>query len=163
MENAAERYYVKPLKKLFGNDIMIKKEKNIIEYIVFDGEKEEFFLSFYDKTDRIDLFWEKEQFIFDRKRELLGYDESCGNFVYENMQDISDDEKMANVILSIINVLNNGVFKDKQVSEMGEYTNFMRVEKLNYVLYIEKRGEEHREYTFGNIRIIVNNNFGTGQ
>ena len=63
---------------------------------------------------------------------------------------------MSELIINIIKVLNGAVFLNKCEKKTGLFTNFSRVEKSEYVIYTEKCGDEHREYTFGNIKIVVN-------
>lgn len=147
-----EELYIKPLQYLFSNSIRLIEEQGKITDIVLDGEEEDFVVSFV-YNGRIDVFWNNQQFIFDRGRGLLTSEDTYGNIVYEEMSDLSNDESMANVILTIIEILKESMLINLQEKGTAERTPLGWDEKKEYIIQISKSNGKLRQWSFGNIKI----------
>ena len=152
-KNIVQKLYIPYLEKMFSDKLRIIEEQGHISYIVFDGEREEFFLSFCYEG-RIDLCWCNQMLIFDKGRNLLTSEDTFDEIVYENLLDLSNRELQAELILQICEALNGSIFISKQEMETGEKIPSGYDTKKKYIINISKENPECSEWIFGNIKIV---------
>ncbi|MDE5582164.1 MAG: hypothetical protein K2J08_00460 [Ruminococcus sp.] len=125
------------------------------EYITFDGEKQNFFISFLKIQTSLFIYDNEIMFIDDYERKFYTSSDTYGNIVYEGCLKSLSHEQILSIFYKLINLF-NGVVKievcQEQLSE--QYENYP---KYNYKFRIVNPFIKEGIYKFSNIEIEVNN------
>jgi len=160
------KFLVTPLKKYPQLDIRLLSDEheeiseNTIEkikFVVLDGNKEDFYLSFYD--DLTNLFTPSEQFMFFDDRISKDFKEGSdiyGNTFYEGILSNKTSKEILELLLKFVEL-----FIGATKIEFASYTITDKKDKdllpvVDFIIKIWNETGEKKQITIENITFIVN-------
>ncbi len=138
---------------IVGDKYVDKDVTDNFDYITFDGEKQDFFISFCQCESSIFINDDKIMFIDDNEKKFYTIEDTYENIVYEGSLINLSHEDILKILASIIKLL-FGLKKMKVVKKKLSNQNMLYT-RYNYKLLIENPFVRNGIYEFNNIVIEI--------
>lgn len=140
--------------KYIIDDNYVSKDCNQdFEYISFDGEKQEFYISFLKSQTSIFIYNYEIMFIDDKEKEKYTISDVYENIVYEGILKNLSHEQILTMLCQLINLIygskNIEVLQEPLSEQSGSYP------KYNYRLKVSNPLYKTGVYKFENIEIEI--------
>jgi hypothetical protein len=140
-------------KYIVDDNYVERDSKKDFEYVTFDGEKQEFYISFLKRQTSIFFFNSEIMFIDDNEKKNYTISDVYGNIVYEGKLNDLSHEQLLTKFCTFINLLykaeNIEVIQKPFPKQDGNYPRY------NYRLKVYKKYCENCVYCFDNIEVEV--------
>lgn len=140
-------------KYIVDDNYVERDSKKDFEYVTFDGEKQEFYISFLKRQTSIFIYNNEIMFIDDEEKKNYTISDVYGNIVYEGALKKLSHEQILTMLCQLINLFygskNIEVLQEPLSNPSGSYP------KYNYRLRVSNPFYQTGVYKFENIKIEV--------
>ena len=138
---------------MIDDEYVDKYSNKNFEYITFDGEKQDFFISFYGCETSIFIYDYKIMFIDDNEKNFYTIEDTYDNIVYEGKLSHLTHEEIFKKLVSVIKLLYG--CKKLTVSTQKSLNQNTLYPCFEYKLMVENSFVQNGIYKFDNITIEV--------